>query len=203
MPPLAKVEVPAEYLQQSNTLLRGILSTSHCESAFAQIYDGQETWSTAGGRGDVSALMEAEHSLAVSPDAERYAKAWLHKQDVGNIILQDWEARELKELFRSSYDARDRVVALAVCVFKPAIRWLIAQYCLNLQEGGRSLPSFGEQSRSIDKVEGLQGWAEEIVFGGELSLTEEYEVLTIGTLLSSSTNVLVIRITFAQTFVCT
>ena len=139
----------------------------------------------------------------MSTEAKQYVKAWLHEQDVGNINIQGWESRELEQLFRDSNDARDRVVALAVCVFKPAVHWLVAQYCGHLQEGGRTLPDFDGQSRNLDTVRGLQVWVEEIIFGGELSLTDQHQVLAHEALQSSHTNLPVAGIAFTQTAVCT
>ena len=146
--------------------------SSRSYKTLGQIYDGQETWETSVELGDVVALTEPTIRPNVSKDAMKDAKDWIDKQEISHIELSDFWSKELEELFRNSDKVNDRAVALAVCLFKPAIRWCLEKYCEHLLASEKSLPTFCQRRYGSNAMRAIQDWGEERIFGGQLSLED-------------------------------
>ena len=167
---LTELQIPEEWTADCRTLLRTLFTSPLLRKTFGQIYDGWEIWETFSESGNITRLMDPATPMEISNDAKEDVIKWVDSQDVDELKLDQLRKSGLETLFSSSDRIGDRMAALTVCLFKPAVRWWLEKYCEHVTEIGKPLPTFGGRRHDLNMVQAIQDWGEERIFGGELRL---------------------------------
>jgi len=174
---LHDLRIPAEWRALCQILISDVLVSSRCFGTLAEIFDGYQTTETLMETNDYMSLIENSGQEKSSEAAIRDAKSWTCELDVGKIELDHFWSGELVKLFSKSDKDTERFVGVALCVFKPVIRWCFEHYCKRLLERGKSIPNFGWWLSSSSNVERMQDWGEARIFGGLLAISKHQVVL--------------------------
>lgn len=167
---VAELQIPEKWASDCRTLLRALFTSTLLRKTLGQIYDGREIWETFSESGNITRLMDPATPIEISNDAKEDVKNWVDSQDVGQTQLDQLRKSGLETLFSNSDGIGDRTAALTVCLFKPAVRWWLEKYCEHVTEIGKPLPTFCGRRHDSNRVQAVQNWGEERIFGGELSL---------------------------------
>ncbi len=160
------------YYRDCLSFVQRLLSSDRFKDTLGQIYDGEEIWATKLELGDIAAITSPATRATISDDAARDVYGWIAHQTIDDAQMDGFRIGELEKLFRSNAQEEDRLVALALCLIEPLIRWYVAEYCQYLLNSGRTILRPRERRGESDTVHALQRWGVDLIFGGQLSIQD-------------------------------
>lgn len=171
--PYSQFAIPQRWREPCHAKIKGILALPRTRQAFAQIYDGIQTYYSATDMGDHYSIDGLQLSSIVSDKAEQDSEEWLMsvEQMIADAEIDVHSAEMALKILGSEAAEARKIGALILGSIKPVIRNLLGRCLLCSQSDGRRVQegSFWQiHDRTKPAMETVQDWGEEYIFGGQL-----------------------------------